>query len=294
MPRYFDTKLLVWQDGNPLYTPAMLTDLVASIKEHGQLVPEWVCPSPDLPPDQRILLDGHRRAGAAEISGTPFWAFDLGRFVSEQERIVLTCQNNECRRTMSRNELAQLASRYMELTSCTAAEAAKQLNVSAVKLSRAFGDRRIPAELRPRAELLGMSIRSLIAATPAPLMPQALEFAERAVPKGGRRPGPTVAVYPAVKGERQTRSETQNRHSLPCRSAGGDRRECKRHGHKRSKRPHGHRGEARQARRGGVGWVEVPVSGGGSGILSPAMSTRSPWRLRPERVLHGWDCGDGS
>lgn len=178
MPRYFDTKLLVWQDGNPLYTPAMLTDLVASIKEHGQLVPGWVCPSPDLPPDQRILLDGHRRAGAAEILGTPFWAFDLGRFVSEQERIVLTCQNNECRRTMSRNELAQLASRYMELTSCTAAEAAKQLNVSAVKLSRAFGDRRIPAELRPRAELLGMSIRSLIAATPAPLMPQALEFAE--------------------------------------------------------------------------------------------------------------------
>jgi hypothetical protein len=87
--------------------------------------------------------------------------------------------HHECRRTMSLEEIAERGGRYMELTGCTAAEAAKQLNVSAVKMSRAFGERRIPAELRPKAEKLVMSVRSLIAATPAPLMAKALDFAEK-------------------------------------------------------------------------------------------------------------------
>jgi hypothetical protein len=65
----------------------------------------------------------------------------------------------------------------MELTGCTAAEAAKVLNVSGPALSRAFGERRIPPELKPRADLLGLSIRSLVAAAPAELMAQAVQFA---------------------------------------------------------------------------------------------------------------------
>jgi ParB-like nuclease domain len=179
VPRYFDTKLLVSPEGNPTYTPAMLADLVASIKEHGQMVPGWVYPSPDLLPEKRVVLEGNRRMGATDILGIPFWAFDLGRFVPEAERIVLMFHHHECRRTMSLEEIAERGGRYMELTGCTAAEAAKQLNVSAVKMSRAFGERRIPAELWPKAEKLVQSVRSLIAATPAPLMPEALEFAHK-------------------------------------------------------------------------------------------------------------------
>ena len=52
------------------------------------------------------------------------------------------------------------------------------LNVSGPTLSRAFGERRIPPELKARADRLGLSIRSLVAAVPVPLMARAIEFAE--------------------------------------------------------------------------------------------------------------------
>ena len=56
--------------------------------------------------------------------------------------------------------------------------------MSAPTLSRAFGEKRIPPELKPRADRLGLSIRSLIAAVPVPLMAQAIEFAETPGPDG--------------------------------------------------------------------------------------------------------------
>lgn len=197
VPRYFDTKVLVSPEGNPVYTPTVLAalELVASIKQLGQLVPGWVCPSPDLPPEKRIVIEGNGRAAVASMLGIQFWAFDLGRFVPEQERIVLTFNHNGCRRNMSLEEIAERASRYIELTGCTAAEAAKQLNVSAVKMSRAFGDRRVPTELRPKADLLITSTRSLIAATPAPLMPKALDFASTAGPDGKLPTRDLVSAY---------------------------------------------------------------------------------------------------
>lgn len=179
VPRYFDTKLLVSPEGNPTYTPAMLADLVPSVQEHGFLVPGWVYPSPDLPAEKRLVLEGNRRLAVATLLGIPFWGFDLGRFVPETERIVLMFHHHECRRTMTMEEIAERGGRYIELTGCTAAVAAKLLNITPVKLSRAFGDRRILPELRPRADRLVQSVRSLIAATPAPLMAQALEFAEK-------------------------------------------------------------------------------------------------------------------
>jgi hypothetical protein len=176
-PRYFDTELIVTPEGNPAYTPAMLADLVPSVQKHGQLVPGWVCPSPELTENQRLCLEGNRRLAVARLLGLKFWAFDLERFVPEAERIELMFHHHQSRRVMSRDEIAERAARYMELTGCTAAEAAKVLNVSGPALSRAFGERRIPPELKPRADLLGLSIRSLVAAAPAELMAQAVQFA---------------------------------------------------------------------------------------------------------------------
>lgn len=177
VPVFIEPEFVVTPDDNPVYSPAMLADLADSIREHGQLVPGWMCPSPDLPEDRRLCLEGNRRLAVARMLGRRFWAFDLGRFVPEEERIRLLFHHNGIRRQMSREEIAERAARWIEITGATQAEAAKVLGVSGPTLSRAFGDRRIPDELKARADLLGLSIRSLVAAAPVALMSQAVEFA---------------------------------------------------------------------------------------------------------------------
>lgn len=195
VPKYFDAELVITPADNPAYSPAMLADLVESLREHGQLVPGWVCPSEELPQHQRLCLEGNRRLAVARLLGLPFWAFDLGRDVPEAERIKLTFQHNHSRRVMSREEIAQRAARYIELTGCSAADAARLLNVSGPTLSRAFGERRIPPELKPRADQLGLSIRSLIAAAPAELMAEALAFAETPGTDGRKPTRDEVALF---------------------------------------------------------------------------------------------------
>ena len=194
-PVYFDPERIVTPEGNPAYSPAMLADLVPSVQKHGQLVPGWVCPSPELNEKQRLCLEGNRRLAVARLLGVQFWAFDLGRFVPEAERIELMFHHHQSRRVMSREEVAERAARYMELTGCTAADAAKLLNVSGPALSRAFGERRIPPELKSRADLLGLSIRSLIAAAPQACIARALEFAETLGPDGRKPTRDQVSLF---------------------------------------------------------------------------------------------------
>ena len=188
VPLYFDANLVVTPEDNPpIDTPLMLADLLDSVRVHGQLVPGWVSPSPDLPPNKRLCIEGNRRLAVARQLGLSFWAFDLGRSVPEVERIELTFQHNHSRRVMSRDEISEKAARYIELTGCSHGDAAQHLKVSHATLSRAFGERRIPPELKPRADLLGLSIRSLVAAVPATLMVKAIEFAETPG-RDGRQP----------------------------------------------------------------------------------------------------------
>ena len=106
VPGYFDVDLIVSPDDNPAPKPAMLENLLASIGEHGQLVPGWVCPSPDLPEQKRLCIEGNHRLAVCRTLGLRFWAFDLGRFVEEAERIRLTFQHNHSRRVMPFGELA--------------------------------------------------------------------------------------------------------------------------------------------------------------------------------------------
>jgi hypothetical protein len=193
VPLEFDAELMVTPEDNPPPKPAGLESLLASIREHGQLVPGWVCPSPDLPEHKRLIIEGNGRVVVCRKLKRSFWAFDLGRFVPEAERIQLTCQHNHSRRVMSFGELAERASRYIELTGCTQAEASLQLNISPATLSRAFGDSRILAELRPKADQLPQSIRSLIAAVPQALMGQAIDFASGA--DGTRPTRDAVALF---------------------------------------------------------------------------------------------------
>ena len=48
---------------------------------------------------------------------------------------------------MGREEIAERAARYIELTDCTQATAARRLNVSRADAEPGFGERRIPPEL---------------------------------------------------------------------------------------------------------------------------------------------------
>ncbi len=98
-------------------------------------------PSPDLPTaDHRLCLEGNGRLAAVRQLGRPFWAFDLGRFVPEEERIRLMFHHHGTRRRMGREEIAERAVRYIEITGCPAAEAARVLGCSQPTLSRAFGE----------------------------------------------------------------------------------------------------------------------------------------------------------
>ena len=83
----------------------------------------------------------------------------------------------------------------MELTGCSQADASTHLNVSPATLSRAFGDRRIPAELKAKADQLPQSSRSLIAAVPAELMGRAIDFALTPGADGKRPTRDAVALH---------------------------------------------------------------------------------------------------
>lgn len=108
VPRLFPTEMIVSLPENPVYTTAMLADLVPSVEKHGFLVPGMVAPSPDLPSEEhRQCLEGHRRLAVARLLNRPFWAFDLGRFVPEEERIELMFQHHQCRRVMDLAEIAE-------------------------------------------------------------------------------------------------------------------------------------------------------------------------------------------
>jgi hypothetical protein len=187
VPSYFDTELIVTPADNPVYTPAMVADLVEGFRRDSQLVPGYVYPSPDLPENHRLCLEGNRRLAAARILGMPFWAFDVGHEVSEEERIRLTFQHNHSRRVMSREEIAERAARYLEITGCSQGDAARELLVSPATISRALGEGRIPENLRERVSALGLSIRALIAAMPPALMSQAIEYAQTP-DASGRKP----------------------------------------------------------------------------------------------------------
>lgn len=195
-PRFFPLEDVVPLPGNPEYSPAMVADLVESLRQHGQRVPAFVAPSPELPEGKFYLIDGNRRRAALAIAGLPrLWAFNLGRDIAEADRIRLLFEFNHTRRVMRLDEVAEQAARFQELTSCTAAEAATHLNISPAKLSRAYGERRIPPELRERADRLFPSIRWIIASLRPELMAEAIAFAETPGEDGRKRTRDEVSSF---------------------------------------------------------------------------------------------------
>lgn len=186
--KFFDTAKIFPSEPDPVTPTAFHLELLSDLRQRPQRLPGFVYPDPVLAEDERRCLEGHHRLWCCKQLNRPFLAFDLGRFVEEAEQIELIVGTNSLRRVMSRGELADKAARYMELKGCTAAEASKMLGVSAATLSRAFGEARIPAELKPRAQQLGQSIRSIIAAAPAAVMAKAIDYAQTPDPASGKLP----------------------------------------------------------------------------------------------------------
>jgi ParB-like chromosome segregation protein Spo0J len=196
VPKYFDTDLIVGSPDNQVYTPEMVADLLPSVQERGFLVPGLVGPWPGLPTENhRRCHNGHRRLAVARILNLPFWAFDIGRVVDEAEQIELLFAHHQCQRAMNLAEIAERAARYIELKQCTDAVAAKALRVSPTTLCRAFGEKRILPELKSRTDLLTLSVRSLVAAAPAALMSQAVDFALTAREDGKKPTRDQVAAF---------------------------------------------------------------------------------------------------
>ena len=195
VPRLYDPALIVGD--NAALDQAIVAALVASYQtdDQGQLNPGWLFPAPELPEPQRMVLEGHHRLEACRLTGRMFLAFDLGRFVPEEERIRLTFTHNKNRRIFSREEVAQRAARWMEITGGTQHDAATQLGISAPTLSRCFGLRRLPLAAKARTDRLPLSIQSLIAALPEHLMEKAIAFAETPLPDGKKPIRDQVYVY---------------------------------------------------------------------------------------------------
>lgn len=194
-PAYFDPDCIVCPPDNAEEISAVVEALDASWEKFGQLMPAFVCTMPELLPHQRWLLDGRHRLAVARRRREKLWAFDLGRPMSEIERIEFICHNHLCRRVMSREEIAERAAQYMDLRKCTAGEAARFLNISGSTLSRIFGFRRIPPELQVKTELLVESVRGVIAATPSAHMARVVEFATTPGPDGKLPTRDAVAAF---------------------------------------------------------------------------------------------------
>jgi ParB/RepB/Spo0J family partition protein len=146
--------------------PAERPNLAEGIRANGQLVPGLLCPHPDVA-DRYLILDGVGRWFACGRLGIMFRAMLLPEAVPEAERIRLRLQHNVIRRNMTPDEIADDATRYIRITNCSQEAAAKQLTLSPATLSRAMSvHRRIPLELKAKAEAVRPSIAAMIAALP--------------------------------------------------------------------------------------------------------------------------------
>lgn len=113
---------------------------------------------------KRMIWDGNGRYFAAiEASLTHLIGIELERQLSEVEMIEFTATHNGVRRSMSPEELAAQAERYMELTGCSQEAAARVVHISASQLSRSLACLLLPEKHRDAARKLSPSTRKLIA-----------------------------------------------------------------------------------------------------------------------------------
>ncbi|HVS39332.1 MAG TPA: ParB/RepB/Spo0J family partition protein [Gemmataceae bacterium] len=156
--------------GNRVPALESVTDLLASIRADGQLVPGLVCPHPE-PPGKWLCLGGNRRLFCCRVLGRKFKAVAVEGPVTEERQVKLRLTENVIRKNMSLLEIAEDLQRYMRLTGATSqAEVAAALHMGLPEVSRAL---RLPRMLHPdlhgyvRDFKVGRTVAELIASLSA-------------------------------------------------------------------------------------------------------------------------------
>ncbi len=164
-------------DADPAARPD-IEYLKASLEKDGQKVPCLLAPDAERPGKFRYI-DGHGRGYCLGLLGRMMKAIVLPAMLTETERIEVKFATNVLRRSLTLEEIAIEAGRYIELTGCNQKEAAARLKCSDATLSRALNSlRRLPPDIRAEAYRLGPSFTAAIASLPTEeAMRRALEFA---------------------------------------------------------------------------------------------------------------------
>ena len=140
------TEDVVTPEGNRVVTLETVTDLLASMRAEGQLVPALVYPHPDLP-GKWVCLGGNRRLFCCRVLGLRLKAVVIEGQVTEERQVKLRLTENVIRKNMSLMEVAEDLQRYMELTGITSqTDVAAALHMAEAEVSRAL---RLPRLLDP-------------------------------------------------------------------------------------------------------------------------------------------------
>jgi ParB family chromosome partitioning protein len=157
-----------------------LDELVASLKEVGQLVPIRI----RLDGERFVLVDGERRWRAAKVAGlaaiaaiVESKALDAGQLV--QRQLVANCQ----REGLTAMEEAQAVSRLMEETGWTASQVAARLGKSPATISRLLSLLGLPHEVRERVATGEIAASAAYAISRIDDPEKQREFAEKAAGK---------------------------------------------------------------------------------------------------------------
>lgn len=127
-----------------IYDQEKIKQLAASIKETGQMMPLIVWHDGNA----YLLVDGHRRFAAVQLLGWEYVEVRvLDRPPTAGEALVKALVCNLQRENLSPIATARGIAELMQMTGCTASEAAKQLALSPATVSRLTGLLALPANL---------------------------------------------------------------------------------------------------------------------------------------------------
>lgn len=113
--------------------------------------------------DGRVIDGNTRVAAMLDLGLTEVWAIELPDGMTEADILRFSIATDGIRRTLPPEELADKASRFMELTGSTQERAAAELNISPATLSRALSLSTLPPKIAEMCKDLPFSVRAIIA-----------------------------------------------------------------------------------------------------------------------------------
>lgn len=211
----FDPAECVSPEDNRPVNDDELGELLESLRQDGQIVSGIVSVHPTLP-GKKLVVAGNRRKRCCELLDIPFRAAFIDRVLTRVEIIRIRVGENVHRKNPSPFQLCQDVSEYMEERKlATWMEVSRELSLSPATICRITSVKRIPAELRPKAESVCPSVCWLIASLRSnDAMHRALAYAATVGPDGklptrdqvarfvqqlkGKKPPPPPKLKPIV------------------------------------------------------------------------------------------------